>query len=687
MLTNSRPVKFLLLLGILTILFTSVYAATFITKTEADFNNGTYVNTTYNTDHVELQGANLSGTYTSKIFDATADATWNNLTNTFIINNVNYLFGVDGGGDVYKSINLGVNWSMTKQDFGRTSDTQEMFSDSDYLYIISNSNREVWRSNDSGINWRVINDSFANSAVLVGEVDSSGNLFIADGSGDVYISNNDGITWTLQGDFNGGATNNARGMGIDPSGNIYILDGSKAVFNSSDLGATWKQKTSDYGGGGTSSDDLEADSSGNLYILDNKDVWKSIDQGQNWNKINDSFTSYSNDGVRMLIDDGDNFFIADANGRIFKSTNSGVTWSEEGDFNAGASSNPKGLTDFYQPTNLTYQVRNCSASDCSDGTWQSVDLSNIDLTGRYFQYKTNFITPNSSVSPELYNITVDYIIICITNLTNTSWTEWVNLTCLGDQMNQSRSRTQYDSNNCGEISNQTFFEYQLTGPQLQNTSWTEWTNISCLSDDTVNQTRNRTQYDIYSCSANTTIIEYRNTEFCDYCTPLLTNTSWSNWTNISCLPNNKMNQSRSLIQYDSNNCGEVANETFIEYQATEDCNTTTPYCGDGNCDDSESCSSCSQDCGSCPPENGGSSGGGRGDGSHRAEPIIDSIFQVKEPELTVVEEIQEEPEVAEEVSLAGAAVRTANIETYIPIGILVLCIVMAGAFIYVRKRK
>jgi len=73
------------------------------------------------------------------------------------------------------------------------------------------------------------------------------------------------------------------------------------------------------------------------------------------------------------------------------------------------------------------------------------------------------------------------------------------------------------------------------------------------------------------------------------------------------------------------------NETEDEWQTIEDsgvnvsenyvwANTThfslygtygqpSPYCGDGSCNNGETCSSCSSDCGSCPPPSGGGGGG------------------------------------------------------------------------------
>jgi len=380
---------------------------------EANF-TGTYLNTTYNGSAVVLSEDNLTGTYTSQIFDAGENSTWNNLSWVSVKPNLESFSCVDGGGDVYKSINGGVNWSMTNEDYGRTSDSQEMISDSDYLYIVSNSNREIWRSGDNGGSFSVVNDSFADSGLLIAESEGE-NLFVGDASGDVYISTDNGVTWTLQGDFNGGATNNARGMGIN-SDDIYILDGSKAVYYSSNLGVDWTQQTADYGGGGASLDDVEVDSSGNVYIVDNRDVWKSTDQGQSWSKINDSFTSYSTDACKALIDSSGNFFIVDCMGRVFKSIDLGVSWGEIGDCNTDdASSDPKGLTDFSQATTLDIQVKSCDDDACSGESWVDIsDTSPQDLSvdnNQYFQYKIDFTSPDSSVSPSLTSVDINYDLV------------------------------------------------------------------------------------------------------------------------------------------------------------------------------------------------------------------------------------------------------------------------------------
>jgi len=169
---------------------------------------------------------------------------------------------------------------------------------------------------------------------------------------------------------------------------------------------------------------------------------------------------------------------------------------------------------------------------------------------------------------------VFFVDSCVPNLTNGSWSGWNNLSCVGEQRNQSRQKTQYDINNCGEIANQTFYEYLLVGPVLANTTWSNWTNVSCLFGDKMNQTRNLTRYDVYACAANTTLFEYRATESCDFCTPNMTNTTESAWTNQGdCKTDDLQLQNRSRIEYDTKNCGEIENSTNWDYQ-----NVSCNYC-------------------------------------------------------------------------------------------------------------
>jgi len=163
---------------------------------------------------------------------------------------------------------------------------------------------------------------------------------------------------------------------------------------------------------------------------------------------------------------------------------------------------------------------------------------------------------------------------CTPNMLYTEFGSWINTeTCQSNNLlTQSRSRTLFDNNNCGEISNSTEIEYQETScdfctPNLVYSEVSNWIDTeSCQSNNLLTQSRFKTKYDSNSCNeiANETILEYQEIA-CDYCTPNMVNTSWSEWTNQgTCNSNNLQSQTRFLTTYDSNSCGEVENTTTTE---------------------------------------------------------------------------------------------------------------------------
>ncbi|MBU0471024.1 MAG: hypothetical protein KKF65_00240, partial [Nanoarchaeota archaeon] len=172
---------------------------------------------------------------------------------------------------------------------------------------------------------------------------------------------------------------------------------------------------------------------------------------------------------------------------------------------------------------------------------------------------------------------------CAPNLVNTSWSGWLfTEDCQSDNFrNRQRTLVEYDLNNCGDVLNQTFYEREdvvcdyCVSSLVNMTS--NWTNVSCLSNNLMNQIRIIVQYDSNNCGevANQSFTEYRAILACDFCTPSLVN-STSSWINVSCLFSNLMNQSRTITQYDSHFCGEVANKTFVEYRSTLGCDFCTP---------------------------------------------------------------------------------------------------------------
>ncbi|MFA5020359.1 MAG: hypothetical protein WC533_04665 [Candidatus Pacearchaeota archaeon] len=62
-------------------------------------------------------------------------------------------------------------------------------------------------------------------------------------------------------------------------------------------------------------------------------------------------------------------------------------------------------------TNITLLARNCSQDNCSDSIWQEINFSNIQLSGRYFQYIIFFESPDKTITPYFQGIEFNYTII------------------------------------------------------------------------------------------------------------------------------------------------------------------------------------------------------------------------------------------------------------------------------------
>ncbi|MCR4284940.1 MAG: hypothetical protein NUV97_02750, partial [archaeon] len=97
---------------------------------------------------------------------------------------------------------------------------------------------------------------------------------------------------------------------------------------------------------------------------------------------------------------------------IYKSTDSGANWVlMKQPFTDKDSANQYDLSSETKSTTLSFQVRNCTQSNCGDGSWQDVNLTSFNLVGQYFQYKVIFTSPDSSITSSLESVDVGYDLI------------------------------------------------------------------------------------------------------------------------------------------------------------------------------------------------------------------------------------------------------------------------------------
>jgi hypothetical protein len=96
----------------------------------------------------------------------------------------------------------------------------------------------------------------------------------------------------------------------------------------------------------------------------------------------------------------------------------------------------------------------------------------------------------------------------------------------------------------------------------------------------------------------------------------------------------KDNTNFTIKTTNSTGCLTFNNSQWTQHIFTIEKTNVTHFCGDGTCNDDESCSSCSQDCGTCPSEeqttNGGTSGG-----SSSGTPTTNETNETIENETTV----------------------------------------------------
>ena len=387
-------------------------------SSQTNFDEGTYSNTLWNGSAIVLSSGQTSGNYTSKVFDAGINSTWNNLSWTGNLPNVKYIFATDNQADIWSSVNLGVSWSLVKDDYnaGEGNEVTASFFNSlkDYFIV---SGQDAWISKDFGVSWTKVNSNYNGAEgqnAYVAIADKNNALFIIEGDQDVWKSSDSGISFTKVNstDFNG-ANGNVFGIGVDSSNIIYAVDAQADVWKSADSGISWSLVKDDYNAGaGNNADGMAVDSNNILYILDLQDVWKSSDLGISWTKINDDFNGAgdSENGKSIAIDSNNYVYVIDGGEDVFSSTDSGTTFTKVATNFNGANGITPTMATIVRQTNLSFQTKVCSSSDCSDGIWQNSDLNNLAIYGRYFQYLVNFSTPDSGTTPSLESVSIEYTI-------------------------------------------------------------------------------------------------------------------------------------------------------------------------------------------------------------------------------------------------------------------------------------
>jgi hypothetical protein len=222
---------------------------------------------------------------------------------------------------------------------------------------------DTWRSIDNGTTWTQMNSSSGwtrrgfhssvvlpdGSIVLMGGFDSTYNFM-----NDTWLSINNGAKWTLENTSSGWMGRQYHSSVVLPDGSIVLMGGSgpggyngyyNDTWRSVDNGVIWTRMNASSGWAARDEFSSVALPDGSIVltggytgISPNKmnDVWRSIDQGATWTKVNSSAWPVRYGHTSVVLPDGSIMVMGgsgtDIHGLeilyndLWRSTDKGVTW-------------------------------------------------------------------------------------------------------------------------------------------------------------------------------------------------------------------------------------------------------------------------------------------------------------------------------------------------------------------------
>jgi len=354
--------------------------ATFETDDQTSFNEGVYSNTLYNTSGFVQLISGTDGNYTSKIFDASGDVSWNSVSWT------------QGG-----------NYQQDLPDNNQIEDDANM-TNNVLLYHLDESSGNI-------IDYSGYSNTGTNNGASYGANGKINKSLNFAGNGDVVESSSynytfkDELTLIAWFKYSGSGTGAPRILEISKDGNAdshcLAPDGDGSLRAWAECGTGSRVATTD---------DATNYNDGNwhfmVYTYSNPNGILYVDGVQTVTAS--GACSDLQDGQELVIG-----AISDVSGSYTHAQHEFDGWIDEiAIFNRTLSATE--VLDLYKRGALTLklQVRSCDDSICNGDAWGNEFTGSPETLSvsdnRYFQFRANFSTTDSNYSPELYNLTIDY---------------------------------------------------------------------------------------------------------------------------------------------------------------------------------------------------------------------------------------------------------------------------------------
>ena len=235
------------------------------------------------------------------------------------------------------------------------------------LIFVGSPGGGIWRSDNSGTSWVALGDQLDDMSIWAIAIDpnNSSHVLHLNGSSDLMESFNKGESWTKIRSI-GFYTGTTRMIKFHPTNSdVYFVSEGGGLFKTTDGGANFDEVIN------SRIEDVffKPGDINTMYACGN-DFWKSTDLGENWIKITNGIsvsermkmtvTPANNNVVYIVQKSGSGF------GRIYKSTDSGNSFTVKSDINSGA------------PNYLGQQASRDMAIMCSEVDDQEIHIAGLN---------------------------------------------------------------------------------------------------------------------------------------------------------------------------------------------------------------------------------------------------------------------------------------------------------------------
>jgi photosystem II stability/assembly factor-like uncharacterized protein len=252
----------------------------------------------------------------------------NNFMSQFTIlslafNSAGDIFAGTYGEGLYQSTDNGNNWTILGNGMNAYSVYSVTFNSEGHIFACTSSG--LFRSTDNGLSWTLSN--IPASTVFSVAVKSNGDMYAASSYYDyesssyearVYLSTDNGAGWARINDFF--FITPITSMIVNSDGNIFVVANGEGLYRSTTSGISWVLTNLPSSNLYT----IFSDKSGNLFAGTLTGLYKSTDNGQNWNRIINGISS--NYVLTFALNSTGHIFAGTVNG-VFKSTDQGNNWN------------------------------------------------------------------------------------------------------------------------------------------------------------------------------------------------------------------------------------------------------------------------------------------------------------------------------------------------------------------------